>query len=179
MLLDKKQSLLWLIDMQERLLLKITNASSIIKNSQWLLELADECLVPIMVAEQYPKGLGKTVAEFSSWHNLAIVKNEFSAYQNKVMYEILNAHRKRHIILLGIETHVCILKTDLDLLKDGYIVYVAVDAVGSRNMLDHKYALKRLKQSGVILITREMIFFEWLRTSNSSNFKELSKQYFS
>ena len=179
MLLDKKQSLLWLIDLQERLISKISNAEKIIHNSKWLLSLADECLVPIMIAEQYPKGLGKTVSDLEIWHNLVLEKHEFSAYQNKLMYETLNFHRKNQIILLGIETHVCILQTALDLLSDGYSVYVVIDCVSSRNKLDHKYALKRLKQAGVMLITKEMVFFEWLQNSNAKNFKELSKYYFS
>jgi nicotinamidase-related amidase len=176
--INKDSSLLWVIDIQEKLLPKIPNYEILVKNTHWLMQLADECMVPIMIAQQYPEGLGDTIIEFAAWRDEYMNKMEFSAMLNPAMFEKLHNYRKNQIILVGIETHVCVLQTALDLIKSGFTVYVVVDAVGARNNLDHKYALKRMKQAGAILITKEMVFFEWLKTAECHNFKQLSKTYF-
>ena len=177
-LLNKEQSLVWLIDVQEKLLPTIHNHHALVKNAYWIMQLADECAVPIMVAEQYPQGLGDTIVQFAAWRGESMTKTEFSAMRNMAMFEKLHSYRKSQILLLGIETHICILQTALDLLKHGFLVYVLVDAVSSRFEQDHKYALKRMKQAGAILITKEMVFFEWLKSASEPNFKSLSKAYF-
>ena len=79
---------------------------------------------------------------------------------------------------MGIETHVCVLQTALDLVDADYEVFVAVDAVSSRQELDHRYGLKRMKQAGVELVTAEMVFFEWLEQAGTEEFKALSKRFF-
>ncbi len=179
MLLNKNDSILLLIDVQEKLVPFIFNKEHCIKRALWLLRLAIKMNVPVLASEQYPKGLGSTIEELKLHIPTSefIEKEHFSCMQAPGFIHCLTNHKKNQLILLGIETHVCVLQTALELQTAGYEVFVVVDAVGSRSELDHKYGLKRMKQAGIHLVTSEMIFFEWFRQSDAPNFKALSKEF--
>lgn len=181
MLLDINDSIMMLIDVQEKLVPLIFNKDQLLNRCEWLIKLAHTMHVPLLVTEQYPKGLGPTVAALKSSVSQqdCIEKLYFSCLQEPKLVKRLHECKRNQIIIFGMETHVCVLQSALDMKNAGYDVFVVVDAVGSRKEIDQKYALKRMKQEGVHLITAEMIFFEWLRHSNHPNFKDLSKQFLS
>ncbi|RUR11965.1 hydrolase [Legionella sp. km772] len=179
MLLNRKDSLLLLIDVQEKLVPFISNKEQCIPRCEWLLKLAAKMQVPVFASEQYPKGLGSTISELYSYipSTEFIEKVHFSCMQEPNFVHRLTEHKKNQLILLGIEAHVCVMQTALELKTAGFEVFVVVDAVGSRSPLDYKYGLKRMKNAGIHLITAEMVFFEWLRQSNIPDFKALSKEF--
>ncbi len=179
MLLNKNDSILLLIDVQEKLVPFIFNKDNFIHRCEWLLKLAGKMQVPILVSEQYPKGLGPTIQTLNSCipEKKPVEKVHFSCMQEPNFVHRLTEHKKTQLILCGIEAHVCVLQTAEELKTAGFEVFVVVDAVGSRSELDYKYGLKRMKQDGIHLITAEMIFFEWLRQSDVPDFKALSKEF--
>jgi len=179
MLLTLQKSCLLIVDVQEKLTPSILNHQTLIENCEWLIRLARELGVPIHVSEQYPQGLGKTVmplqqhiatSEYSS-------KVHFSCAADVACREKIFDLERPEIVIAGIETHVCILQTAIELKALGKTVFIVVDAVGSRHELNHRYGLKRMKAEGIQLVTREMVFFEWLRQAGTPRFKELSKNF--
>ncbi|QDP72990.1 hydrolase [Legionella israelensis] len=179
MLLNKNKSALLIIDVQEKLSPLVLNSSSMILRCQWLEKLAIKMQVPILVSEQYPQGLGGTVESLRSMINTKdfISKVSFSCMQEPVYTERLNQLEKTQLILAGIEAHVCVLQTAMEMKEAGYEVFVVVDAVSSRHEVDLKYGLKRMKQAGIHLITTEMVFFEWVKKAGTPEFKALSKEF--
>lgn len=179
MLLNKDDSLVVLIDVQEKLAPAVQDSSAFINRCEWILRLAQQLNVPILGSEQYPKGLGSTLANLKSYltTNACIEKIHFSCMHEPNYLTRLHELNKNQMILIGIEAHVCVLQTALEMKEAGFDVYVVVDAVSSRKELDLKYGLKRMKQEGVHLVTSEMVFFEWLRHAGTPVFKSLSKEF--
>ena len=136
--------------------------------------------VPVTISEQYPKGLGKTVNPIIQANGEAEVfhKMHFSCFEDKSIFkhiEALNNSGRDQLIIAGIESHVCVLQTCINLISRGYRSYVVTDAIGSRNFKDHKIALKRLESEGAILTTAESTIFEWCKTADRKEFKTISK----
>lgn len=177
MLLDKQDSCIILIDVQSKLTPFIKDSEKLIKNCQRLLNLANDMHAPHIIMEQYPVGLGSTVQPLKHFSK-ALPKVHFSCWRDNGCQELLLNLNKKQIILIGIESHVCVLQTALDLIVNNYEVFVVVDAISSRNIVDQKYALKRMQQFGVQLITLEMVFFEWIKQAGTVEFKLLSKAFF-
>ncbi|QMT59614.1 MULTISPECIES: hydrolase [unclassified Legionella] len=180
MLLNKEDSLLLLVDVQEKLTPAVLNSEAFISRCEWLLKLARKIGVPILVSEQYPQGLGSTLQQFQSYFDpqQCIDKVSFSCMGEPKYQEQLKKHHKKQLILIGIETHVCVLQTALEMKAAGFEVFVVVDAVSCRGEQNMKYGLKRMKNEGVHLVTSEMVFFEWLRKAGTPEFKQLSKEFF-
>lgn len=180
MLLERAQSCVLLIDVQEKLTPYVMQPEALVNRCHWLMELAEALRVNQFVSEQYPSGLGTTVRPLQALLSSQKVyeKVHFSCLGDASIKEKLRALDKKQIVLIGIETHVCVLQTALDLLLAGYGVFVVVDAVSSRHELDHHYGLKRMKQAGAELVTSEMVFFEWLKQAGTKEFKDLSKRFF-
>ena len=179
MLLTKSQSCLLLIDVQEKLVPLIDEVAALILKWQWLLNLAKDLQIPQIVTEQYPQGLGLTIGPLQPLITNAqkFTKTEFSCCRAEGFNENLQRLNKTQVILIGIETHVCILQTAFDLFAAGLQVFVVVNGVGSRAVVDYNCALERLKQLGVSLVTAEMVFFEWIGQAGTEEFKILSKKY--
>lgn len=179
MLLNKDQSLVLLIDVQQKLIPFLAEKEHFLKQCQWMLKLAHKMAVPIVVSEQYPQGLGNTLEQFQPFYAVedVISKRCFSCLGAPAYLERLQEYNQNQMVLIGIETHVCVLQTALDLIAKGYQVFVVVNAVASRELIDKKYALKRIQQAGGVLITTEMVLFEWLRTSADVQFKAISKEF--
>ena len=179
MLLNKEDSILLLVDVQEKLAPHVLNSDAFIARCEWLLKLANRMSVPILVSEQYPKGLGSTLEQFHSYYNKneSIEKVHFSCMQVPKYTQRLREYNKNQFIVMGIEAHVCVLQTAMEMKGAGFEVYVVVDAVSSRGEQDLKFGLKRMKQEGIHLITAEMVFFEWVRKAGSPEFKALSKEF--
>lgn len=178
-LINKTDSLLLIIDVQEKLVPFINNKDEILNKINSLIHLANEMDVPVILSEQYPKGLGSTDKTLKE--NLKnfeyICKTHFSCCENQNFNSILKKLDRKQIIIAGIESHVCVLQSAISLLLLGYEVFIVANAVSSRFKIDHKYALKRMQQFNIQLVTFEMVFFEWIHDSASNDFKRLSKTF--
>lgn len=179
MLLNRNSSCCLLIDVQEKLTPLVLRSQVMVERCAWLMQLARALEVPLIVSEHYTKGLGHTVEALQSFVITPpkIDKVHFSCYQDPVFQKQWQAIDKKQAVLFGIETHVCVLQTALDLHEAGVEVFVVVDAVSSRKELDHHTGLKRMAHLGIQLVTSEMVFFEWLKQAGTLEFKTLSKQF--
>jgi nicotinamidase-related amidase len=175
MLLDRSKSLLLLVDMQERLVPAMHNAGDVTDRCGILLKAAHEIGVPIFATEQYPKGLGATLPQFVEFASKRMEKLEFSAYANIAIRDELKRAGQSQLILCGVEAHVCVLQTGLELIAAGYQVFVVGDAVASRRPESREIALQRLARAGATTITVEMALFEWLRSASAPEFRSISK----
>lgn len=164
------------VDVQEKLISKIQHADRIVANIRFLLEIAELLDVQRVATEQYPKGLGSTVATLAEKApEPRPDKVGFSCCAIDSFVPELYRTQKKRVVLTGIESHVCVLNTALDLLAESFWVYLPVDAIGSRYSIDHEIAVRRLEGAGVILTTTETIAFEWLGGASHPKFKDVSK----
>lgn len=180
MLMQKDSSGLVLVDVQEKLTPHVLNSDALISKCRWLLRLAHQLNVPVLVCEQYPNGLGRTIPLLKACvpDDAPIEKKHFSCYRNDDFIREWKALGTKQMILAGIETHVCVLQTAMDVVRlTDNEVFVVVDAVSSRKEQDHHYGLKRMKQAGIQLVTSEMVFFEWIEQAGTSEFKALSQAF--
>ncbi len=166
---------LLLIDLQEKLLPKILDSESIVLNAEFMVKVSKALNIPVFATEQYPKGLGPTV-EILRTHLVSISeKRTFSAVRDGEVLGALKSDARIKVIIIGIEAHICVLQTVIDLLNQGFHLFVCVDAVSSRYAIDVEIALQRMQQAGAILTTVEACAYEMLETADHSAFKEVSK----
>jgi nicotinamidase-related amidase len=166
---------LLVIDVQEKLIGKIVDNEAVVRNIGFLIEAARLLNLPIQCTEQYPQGLGPTVPPLAAKLPQRAAKQAFSCCGVPTVVQTFHREARPKLLLCGIETHVCVLHSALDLLALDFRVYVAVDAVGSRYRIDHDTALRRLDKAGVVLTTSEMCVFEWMGGSNHPQFKAISR----
>lgn len=179
-LMNVHDSALVIIDFQEKLVPKISGFQRIEWNLQRLINAANILRVPIRVTEQYPQGLGKTVSTIldvlgSVPTDPIPAKTMFSCRECIREFASLKAQGVYKILLSGIETHVCVAQTAFDLMADGFSVYLALDAIGSRGQLDHETAIRRMENAGAIPTTTEAALFEWCEKAGSESFKQISQ----
>jgi len=174
--MSRQDCRLLIVDVQDKLVPAIPVAETLIYNCRRLIQGAGILGVPVSATEQYPKGLGHTIGELKELIGEAPDKVRFSCA------EVLNwgsaaeePDSRDQVVVAGMEAHVCVLQTALDLLAQGYRVYVAADAVGSRSKLDWKIALDRLSACGAVVTTTESVLFEWCETAGSPEFRQISK----
>ena len=165
---------LLVIDVQEKLLPKIFNAVHLQRDAGFLIDAARLLSMPVQGTEQYPRGLGATVPELAAKLPERHDKVAFSSCIVPAVVETFRRAARPKIVLCGIETHVCVLHTALDLLALDFRVFIAVDAVGSRYRIDHDTALRRLEQAGAVLTTTETCLFEWVGGAHHPQFKAIS-----
>lgn len=179
MLLQQAQSCLVIIDVQARLAPVIDDGEAVLKRLVWLTDIARELQLPSLITEQYPAGLGSTVAALETFKQVAqvLTKSHFSAYYEPTFRQALQGLARPQVVLAGMETHVCVLQTAIALQQQGYQVYLVVDACGSRRASDKQLALQRMQALGVQLVSSEMVVFEWLHDSATAIFKDVSKRY--
>jgi nicotinamidase-related amidase len=166
---------LLVIDVQEKLVPMILDAASLVRNIAFLLDAARLLNMTVQCTEQYPRGLGATVSELADKLPHRPDKVAFSSCAVPSVVQTFHREARPKIVLCGIETHVCVLHTALDLLALDFRVYIAIDAVGSRYRIDHDVALRRLEQAGAILTTSEMCVFEWIGGAGHPQFKAISQ----
>lgn len=168
-------SALIVVDVQEKLLPLIERTPTLLINIAFLLDAAKLFDVPSLVTEQYPKGLGPTTPVIAERLSRPIPeKTAFSCFGSGQFAAQITESRRSAPIVVGIETHVCVMQTCLDLLDRGLQVVIPVDAVAARGTIDHDTALHRLEKAGAMLVTCEMVAFEWLGGSSSPAFKSIS-----
>ena len=172
--LKVEDTALLVVDMQEKLLPKIMQAGEVLRNASFLVNAAKVLGVPVLATEQYPKGLGPTVEPIRGFLTTVWEKQTFSAVGEGGALDFLKSDARIKVVVVGIEAHICVMQTVLDLLNQGFHVFVCVDAVSSRYAIDVKIALKRMQQAGAILVTAEACVYEWLETSANPAFKEIS-----
>lgn len=173
-LMDRAETALLVVDLQERLVKVQRDAQQIVWNARRLLEGAQALGVVVAATEQAPAKLGPTVAELAAHLPPPHAKEAFSAAACEGLIGEWYDAGIRHVVLVGIETHVCVAQTALDLVAGGFEPKVVVDAVGSRYDLDHRTALRRLDASGVLLTTTEAVLFEWCETAADPAFRTIS-----
>jgi nicotinamidase-related amidase len=166
---------LLVVDVQEKLVPLILDHHRVIWNIGRLIDAARLLSLPVLATEQYPKGLGPTVAELAQRLGPVPSKLTFSCGGCPGLFDDLESRGVHKILVCGIECHVCVQQTVLDLLADGWRTYVAVDAVASRYELDYRTALARMDSSGAVLTTTEAALFEWCREAGTPEFKQISQ----
>ncbi|WVH10067.1 MAG: Isochorismatase [Fluviibacter phosphoraccumulans EoVTN8] len=178
MKLDANRSLLLIIDLQERLLPAIDAGENVVNHTAWLIGVARQLRVPVLLTEQYPQGLGPTAPAIAQLINPEerIEKIHFSAVAEGNLFNHPDAQRKQWVIC-GTESHVCVQQTVLDLLAAGRQVCVVEEAVGSRQAHDKALALARMRQHGADIVSREMVAFEWLNQANTPEFRAVLKAF--
>jgi len=175
MIFKQKNVLFIMIDMQEKFEDIIFGMEEVTQNTNILNKASEILEIPLIVTEQYPKGLGYTSEKMYIPKNTPIIeKTKFSSFTSEVS-EIIEKRQKNHIVIYGVETHVCLTQTALDLKAMGYNVGIVADAVSSRHVDNKLYALTRLGNLGIQILTTEMILFELLNNSQHPKFKEISK----
>lgn len=179
-LLDAENSVVVIVDIQQRLAQAMPDGvrTRVIEQVSILLTAANVLSVPVMVTEQYPKGLGPTETDITTMLNSdvpVIEKTCFSCVQSAPFNQHLEQIGRNKVILTGMESHICILQTALDLLGQGYQVYVLEDAVSSRSKANQYNALQRMRSSGVVITNVESALFEWLGDAKHPEFKTLAK----
>ncbi len=166
---------LLVIDVQERLLPAIRDRERVVWNIRRLIDAAKILNLTVAATEQYPKGLGTTAALLAERLGPRLEKLMFSCRECTPLVEGWRQAGIHRVLLCGIETHVCVQQTALDLLGLGFRVYVAVDAVGSRYEVDYLTALRRMELCGAVLTTAESAMFEWCVRAGTPEFREISR----
>jgi nicotinamidase-related amidase len=174
--LDSGDSVLLVVDFQEKFRPVIHGWDEALENVVRLAKGCNILGVPVVVTEQYPKGLGETVRELKAiMKSEPLEKTSFSCMGDEGFREKIKSLGKHQIILCGIEAHVCVLNSALDLKEAGFEVHVVADAVSSRRSSDKEIALERMKQSGVFLASSEMVLFQLLKDAKRPEFREISR----
>ena len=168
--IHSESSILILIDLQGRLMPAIDQGESVLNQCIRIAKIAQILGIPIIGTEQSPKSLGSNIESIKSFCSQTISKEHFNACADGLIAAIPT--NRQQCILMGCETHVCLMQTALKLIDEGYDVSIVVDGVGSRRALDKQIALDRLSAAGARLITGEMLGFEWLKSAQNPAFKE-------
>jgi nicotinamidase-related amidase len=175
-LLSAANSRLLIVDVQEKLLPLIPTASQLVHNCRRLIDGAKIVAVPVFGTEQYPQGLGPTTADLATRMGPRLDKVVFSCAPALAWGHAAEAIDDREqVVVAGMEAHVCVLQTVLDLIAAGFRVYVTADAVASRGELDSRIALERMAASGATLTTVESVLFEWCEKAGTPQFKQIQK----
>lgn len=176
-MLDAKETLLIEIDIQGKLAEVMENPEALFENVRRLALSASELSIPLLVSEQFPDKLGPTREELSDAlsHGTRLSKSAFSCCGDPDMVSAIKQSGKKQILLCGIEAHICILQTALELIENGFEVFIAADAISSRNPEHKRLALERMRQHGAEIVVTESVLFEWLRDAAHPAFREVRK----
>lgn len=167
--LNIEDSVVLIIDMQEKLLNAVYNKELCEKKAFIMSQAANILDIPVVVTEQYPKGLGATVDGIKSENDKCFEKTSFSAFET--VKDALSG--RKQVVIFGIETHICVSQTVESLLNVGFEVHVVKDACGSRAEAEHLAGLERMRDNGAHILTTEIALFEWLKTSKHPKFKDV------
>jgi nicotinamidase-related amidase len=173
--LTSKHGALLVVDFQDKLLASIPDRAALESNVLFLIRGARALGLPVWATEQYPRGLGPTAPAVAELITERPAKTTFHCCAVPQVLEQLYGRHVRHVTVAGIEAHVCVAQTALELLDLGFRVQVPADAVGSRHALDREIALRRLEHAGAVVSTSEAVVFEWTETSDRAEFKAISE----
>lgn len=175
MLIRAAESALIVIDMQERLVPAMQAPARTLRNARILIKAARLMNVPVLLTEQYPRGLGATVEEIIETAGDApvISKLHFSCMEDADFAKAFAALGRRQAVIAGMEAHICVVQTAASLMEEGHEVFVVSDATASRSAESEKACLDRLSASGAGVVTTEMAVFEWLGQAGTQAFRTL------
>jgi nicotinamidase-related amidase len=185
-LLDTTRSILVVIDFQGKLVHMVHRPAMVLESARRLLRLADLFAVPVVLTEQYPKGIGPTESSIRAGYDALsapkffMEKTSFGCCGDAAFETLLQQARpglpteKRQIVIAGMETHVCVMQTVLELLASGHEVHLCWDAISGRGEEYRRHALERMAAAGATLTNHESVAFEWARDKNHAQFKALS-----
>ena len=178
-LCQAEKSSLLIIDAQEHLIAAMPNkiVAKLKRNINILLQATTSLTIPVLVTEQYPKGLGAIdteIAEQLPAYSSHFEKTCFSCTEARNFMPTLEKLRHKQIIVTGLEAHICVLQTAIKLIDKGYHVFIVADAICSREKQSYQLALYRMQQSGAVICTTESVLFEWLKDSKHNDFKRIS-----
>ncbi len=171
----RENSLLLVIDIQQSMVKVMARAEEVVSRVNQLCRAAEELDVPIVLTEQYKKGLGPTIPEVTEMIASPVVfdKEHFSACLAPDFTDALKAYGRPEIVVTGMETHVCVLQTALDLLQAGFRVHLVADAVCSRVDENRDIAIDQLRHAGAVVTSTEIVIFEWARRANTDAFRRI------
>lgn len=172
---EREDSLLLVVDMQEAMLKVVDRWKETAGRIRQLIEAARILNIPILVTEQYKKGLGATIAEVSGLlkEEEFFQKEHFSACLEDDFLETVRKTNRSQIVITGMETHVCVLQTGLDLIRHGYQLHLVRDAAASRSKEDWKTAVDLFRDAGAVISSTEIVIFQWVRRSNTKEFRDI------
>ena len=174
-MLQAEDSLVLVIDIQDRLVSALEN-DTIVSKAKTVVSASNILDIPVLVTEQYPKGLGNTVSELKNVlsENAEIIeKTYFNALLEEGFLEKIKSYNKKQILIMGIETHICVYQTASALVEAGFEVYAIKDACASRNKYEFEQGIEAMKSNGVKISCVEIALFEWLKGAKHPKFKEV------
>ena len=171
------EAVLLMIDMQNKLLPVMNDRESLVQNISHLIRGCQLLGVPLLYSEQYPQGLGRTTPEILQWlpSDGCVEKIVFSAFREPLFREKLERAGRKKVIIAGIESHVCVVQTALDLLANGYEVFAPVDAVSSRTDANRRIGLSLMERAGGVLTSVEAVVFQLFERAGGDAFKEFQR----
>ena len=177
MRIDASKTQTLVVDIQEKLFPHINNNEQLLQNSITLIKGLKLLEIPFVLNEQYPKGLGHTIAPIKELLTdvIAYEKVTFSCCQTEATMQAITDKDKKFVIVFGVEAHVCVLQSVLDLIEAGFIPVLVTNCIDSRNSNDKRVAIDRMTQAGAIPTTYESLLFELCASAKNSSFKEISK----
>jgi len=174
MVLRAEESVLVIVDMQPTFMAPIHEVGRVLKRCQFLAQVARRLEVPVIATAQYPDRMGGVVPEIGQLlDSPAIGKMSFSCFGEAKFQNMLERHGRGQAVICGIESHICVTQTALDLMEEGLEVYVVGDAVSARTEEMHKLAVKRLRDMGTMLVHSESVAYEWLGTAEHEAFRDV------
>lgn len=174
-MLSAQDSLVIIIDIQEKLVASL-NKHKAVNNAVKVVNAASLLDIPILVTEQYPKGLGSTVPPLKAYlseNSQTVEKTYFNLLLEEGLKEKIKSYGKKQIVILGIETHICVYQTACALFEEGYEVYAIKDACASRDKDNFKQGIEAMRDNGIKISSVEITLFEWLKGSKHPKFKEV------
>jgi len=176
--LDKNTTALVIVDIQERLAAVMKMKDAVVSNCLHLIELAKMLDIPIVLTEQYPKGIGQTVEPIRKAlpEYRPIEKLTFSCCDEPSFPDAIRKLNKKTLVVTGMETHICILQTSIGLLRDGFNVHLVKDAVCSRTKENWKVACEFMRDAGAVITCTETVLFQLLQIAGTEEFKAISKR---
>jgi nicotinamidase-related amidase len=176
-MLEVNQTVLVVIDVQEKLTRVMHEKEALVSNLQRLIKGLTTLEIPILVTEQYPQGLGPTVSEIASLlpDISRISKTVFSCWNEEKFVSELKALQRKQVLICGIEGHVCVYQTACDLVANGYETYAVTDTISSRTPENRQLSFEMMKQTGARLTGMETVLFELLKVAQGDKFKKISQ----
>jgi nicotinamidase-related amidase len=172
----KESAIVIAVDLQPNFLAAIHESDRVVKRSRFLIRAARQLEIPILTTEQNPSRMGSLEPSILGALGAApISKMAFSCYGSAEFRGQLEATRRKHVVLVGIETHICVTLTAIDLIENGYTVFVCPDAVSSRTLEMHKLGMERMRDSGVTPSHTESLVYEWMGTADHPEFRQILK----
>lgn len=171
----REESLLLIVDFQQGLLKVMDDWQLLAGRMVQLAQAAGVLDVPVLVTEQYKKGLGETQADVLQAIQSPVVleKDHFSACLEEDFFPVLHGFQRKKIVVAGMESHVCVLQTCLDLMQAGFQVHLVADAVTSRTPASRETGIELLRQAGAVISSTETVIFQWTRRANTDEFRRI------